>query len=142
MSTGGMRKGWGRWEWLYITLCVVALIVSFPVAFPVAMIQHTRAERRKKQRVLQAPCAHCGAALGTAAIERADAEWSTHLDKLFRENPGIRFRLVRTVNAVCTACGQSHRYDEKADVFVAVADDPFTYRAKQEQQLPSDSGGG
>ncbi len=127
----GMRKGWGRWEWLYITLCMAALIVSLPVAFPMAMIQHTRAERRRKRRVFQAPCARCGAVLGTAAIERADAEWSAYLDKLFRENPGIRFRLVRRVHAVCVACGQSHHYDETADAFVAVTDEPLTRRASE-----------
>lgn len=126
------RKGWGRWEWLHITLCMVALVVSLPVAFPVAMIQHARAERRKKRRALEARCARCGAVLGQAALDRADAEWSAHLEKLFRENPGIRFRLVREVAAVCVVCGQSYRYDEKQDAFMAIYDEP----------LPSEPGGG
>ena len=52
-------------------------------------------------------------------MKRADAEWSAHLEKLFREHPGIRFRMVRTVHAICMACGQAHRYDEEADAFVA-----------------------
>ena len=130
------RKGWGRWEWLYITLCVAAFIVSFPVAFPIAMLQHARVERRKKRRVLQTPCARCGAVLGPAAMDRANTEWSAHLEKLFREHPGMRFRLVREVDAVCVACEQSHRYDENADAFVATHDERFIRAAT------SDSGGG
>ena len=116
-----MRKGWGRWEWLYITLCIVAVIISLPVMLPVAMIQHTLAERRKKRRVLVAPCVRCGVVLGTAALERASAEWAAHMEKLFREHPGIHFRMVCELQAVCLACEQAHKYDEKADAFVAVA---------------------
>ncbi len=127
-----MRKGWGRWEWLYITLCLVVFVVALPVAFPIAMIQHTRAERRKGQRVLETPCVRCGEILGQAALDRADAEWSAHMAQLFRDHPGMRFRLVRTVNAVCVACGQAHRYDGKADAFEAVADEPFKRRQASE----------
>ena len=88
------------------------------------MIQQALAERRKGRRVLQAPCVRCGAVLGAAAVARADAEWSAHVAKLFRDHPGMRFRLVRGVHAVCTACGQSHRYDEKSDAFVAARSEP------------------
>ncbi len=129
---GAMRKGWGRWEWLYITLCIVVFVVAFPVAFPVAMIQHTLAERRKKQRVSETRCGRCGEILGQAALDRADAEWSAHVERLHRDHPGKIFRMVRTVNAVCVACGQSHRYDEKADAFEAVADEPFKRRPASE----------
>ena len=127
-----MRKGWDRWEWLYITLCIVAVIVSFPVMFPVAMIQHTLAERRKQRRVLKARCVRCGEILGPAALDRADVEWSAHVEQMFRDHPGIRFRMVRTVHAVCADCGQAYRYDEKADAFEPVADEPFKRRQASE----------
>ena len=136
------RKGWGRWEWLYITLMMGIFIVSFPVAFPVAMIQHGRIERRKKRRVLRASCARCQAVLGSAALERANAEWSAYLERLFRENPGIRFRLVREVDAVCVPCGQPHHYDEASDAFAATRDEPFTQAAKNARSGTSHSGGG
>ena len=113
------RRGWGRWEWLYTTLCVAAFIVCLPVAFPVAMIQHVRAEERKKRRVASAPCVRCGAVLGAAALEKSDAEWSAYLEQLYRDHPGVKFRLVRGVHAVCLACDQQHRYDEASNEFVA-----------------------
>ena len=118
-----MRKRWPpAFEWLHTALAVVVVLVSMPVAIPVAFIQHGLTERRKRRRVETARCARCTAILGATALTRSDADWTAHWDKLHRENPGVKFRMVRPCQATCTACGFWHRYDEQADAFVAAED--------------------
>ena len=120
--TAYQRNRRGEWhpavEWLRVPLIVVAVLLTLPVTMPVAMIQHGRIERRRRQRADKTPCTRCGAVLGEAALARADAEWTAHVDKLHREHPHVMFRLVRKVWAVCAVCGQKHGYDERKDEFV------------------------
>ena len=117
------RKRRGEWhpavEWLRVPLLVVVFLLGLPVMLPVAIVQHGRIGQRRKRRADGTACARCGAALGEAALARADAAWSEHVAKLHREHPHVMFRLVRRVWAVCVACGQEYGYDEKADAFVA-----------------------
>ena len=124
--TAYQRRRRGEWhpavEWLHIPLIVTVFFLGLPVMLPVAMIQHVRTQRRRQRRAERTPCLRCGAGLGEAALARADAAWAEYVSKLHREYPGARFRLVRSVWAVCAACGQRYDYDEKTDTFVAKGD--------------------
>ena len=106
------------WEWLRVPLIVVLFVVTLPVALPIALVQHRLIEGRRRRRAEQTPCVQCGAGLGKAALDRADAAWSEHLAKWHREHPQMRFRMVRQVWAICAQCGQEFGYDEKTDAFV------------------------
>jgi hypothetical protein len=35
-----------------------------------------------------------------------------------RNNPGVKFRLVRAVHAICPSCGRTYKYVEKERTFV------------------------
>ena len=77
-------------------------------------------DQRKLRRVAEStPCAQCGAILGEAALELGDELWRKHMSTLMARNPGVRFRIVRTLFAVCPKCGARYRFDEKSAVFDA-----------------------
>ena len=100
-----------------LPLLVLLILVSMPVMVPLALVQHAWVERRKRQRVATFRCVRCGVVLGPAALALAEAKWSAHVAKLHREHPHVKFRLQRTVWAVCPGCGQAYDYEEATNNF-------------------------
>ena len=102
-----------------ISFGLILLIVLLPVLLPVALVLHARDLRRRRASVERFVCAGCGQVLGLEALARADAAWAEYVEKLHREHPGYRFRLVREVDAICLQCGTRYHFDEKKRTFRA-----------------------
>jgi hypothetical protein len=62
-------------------------------------------------------CPTCGTVLGEAAVELADNLWRRHMQVLFERNPGVKLRIVRTLDAVCTQCGARFRFGRETRIF-------------------------
>ena len=97
---------------------LILLIVLLPVLLPVALVLHAR-DLRRRASVERFVCVGCGQVLGLEALARADAAWAEYVEKLHREHPGYRFRLVREVDAICLQCGTRYHFDEKKRTFRA-----------------------
>ncbi|MEO0588118.1 MAG: hypothetical protein AAF078_10805 [Planctomycetota bacterium] len=97
---------------------VIGSVVALPVLLPAMMVSQRRHERRLRDDAERFDCTECGSRLGNASITAADQAWKAFVQKLQRENPGHRFRLVRSYHAICASCGAKYRYDDKSRVFV------------------------
>jgi hypothetical protein len=102
---------------LLMVFLVMAIFVALPILIPVVGFLHRRDRRRMLTAACSSNCARCGAILGGASLDRADKAWAEHLAALQRDRPGIRFRLVRSVWAVCTACGARYSFDADIRTF-------------------------
>lgn len=100
-----------------LLLMIVAFVFASPVLIPVAMVLHTRDQRRMEAAAGKARCKHCGTILGIPSLHRADAAWAAYVAKLHRDRPGIRFRLVRRLWAICVTCDAEYGYDTALRVF-------------------------
>jgi hypothetical protein len=97
---------------------VVAFILLSPVWVPIALLLHARDQKRMYLAAEGFRCIECGAVLGKASIERADDEWKRYMDELHRQNPGDRFRVVRTVHAICIECEKQYRFCKTTNRFI------------------------
>ncbi len=101
---------------------LAVLIVLLPVLLPVGFIQQAIHDRRVRRAAEAFACLRCGATLGTRAVTLADQEFSRRMAQLRRDHPTVMFRTVRTIHALCPACGQEHRYSEKQRTFIRTPD--------------------
>jgi RNase P subunit RPR2 len=62
-------------------------------------------------------CTDCGAIIGDAGVDRADALWHEHMKTLMAQNPHVRMRVARDLDAVCTACGARYRFEPATSTF-------------------------
>ncbi len=95
----------------------VVVIVGLPIILPLVAALHTLDQRRRRTAANVFTCVRCGKILGSGALALASAQWAEHMARLHREHPGYRFRIVRDLDAVCTRCGTSYRYDEIQHTF-------------------------
>ena len=93
------------------------LLLGLPILLPIAGLLHALDVRRRRRLAAGFPCLDCGEVLGRAALDRGDAAWTVHVAELWREHPGIRFRLVREVDAMCARCGAAYRYDKAGRMY-------------------------
>ncbi len=105
-------------------LLIAALVViASPVLIPVAFALHARDRRAMLAIAERTQCKLCGATLGAASLEQADREWAEHVAALHRDRPGIRFRLVRCLWAICAACGGRHGFNAERRLFTLLDSD-------------------
>jgi len=102
---------------LVLNMVAIALILALPVLVLLAAAGHGLYLYRLRAAANRAGCPACGHRLGTEALRQADQYWQGHLDELRRTYPGIRFRVVRLIHAICTECRSNLFFDEKAGTF-------------------------
>lgn len=100
-------------KWMLVPL----VILLFPVFLAYGVFTHFQRRRRMRQAAKRSVCPECGTILGDDALRLADQLWIEDVSRLRRQNPGVKFRLVRLVDAVCQSCGASLRFSEKTNVF-------------------------
>ena len=100
-----------------ILATIVAVTIASPVLIPIAALLHLRDRRRMEAAARKARCESCGAILGVASLRRADAAWAEHVAALHRDRPGVRFRLVRDLWAMCATCDAEYGFDSASGVF-------------------------
>jgi hypothetical protein len=96
----------------------ILFIFCLPILMPIALLSYAREQKRMYFAAEQFRCIECSAILGRASIQRADDEWGRYMEELHRQNPGYRFRVDRTVQAICTECGKQYRFCEKTNRFI------------------------
>lgn len=96
----------------YVLIGGPLLLLGLPILLPIGAVLQALNVRRRRRLAARFPCLGCGEVLGRAALDQSDAAWKAHVADLWREHPGIRFRLAREVDAICTRCGATYRYDE------------------------------
>jgi hypothetical protein len=103
-----------------LPIFVLLILFTLPVSVPIAIFLSKRDRRRMQAAALNARCVECGATLGLAALDRADKEWADHVAALQRDQPTMRFRLVRRVLARCSNCGAEYGFDARTRTFSRV----------------------
>ena len=103
--------------WIVVPVGLVLGAVSLPVLLPVAALLHALDQYRMRAAARRAGCARCGHPLGQAALDRADEYWAEWWRDWHRAHPHSIPRVVRTVWAVCPACGARHGFDAARRVF-------------------------
>lgn len=96
---------------------LLLLLVLLPVLLPFVAYQLKRDRKRRAAAAAVTPCVRCGAMLGPATEALADKLWDDEIAALHEEHPDWRWRVVRHVWAVCTACGAHYGFDEARRVF-------------------------
>ena len=100
-----------------LLLTLVACTVALPVLIPIAFLLHVRDQRHMQAAAGNTHCEGCGSILGAASLQRADAAWGQHVTALFRDQPGVRFRLMRRLKAMCAVCGAEYDFDTTLGAF-------------------------
>jgi hypothetical protein len=111
---GGMRR-------LPLPLLVLIVLIAFPVAVPIGIVSWIWDHRRMRAVAERTQCERCGATLGAASLHRADTEWTERVAAQLEARPGIRLRMLRSLWAICTACGAEYDYDFSSRIFRRVA---------------------
>jgi rubredoxin len=101
-----------------VLVLVVVLLLFLPVILPVVGVSLRNERKRLEKAADDSRCPVCGTILGTSALRLADEEWSEYVRRLHREHPGTKFRLVRTLDAICPQCGQRFSFRKKERAFV------------------------
>lgn len=114
------RRPVKRMNTVMLTLMVIGFVILLPLWVPLACVAHGVYLRRLHSAANRAKCVACGQILGKESVERADAEWAEHIRELRERHPGVKFRLVRSIHAICTLCGTRYRYDEKTRELAAL----------------------
>jgi ribosomal protein L40E len=91
-------------------LVVIATMIALPALIPLVVVQRSLYKRRFRVAAKSQACLSCGAVLGIEALHEADERWRARLAELHRNHPGVRFRLVRLIRAICVRCGASFTF--------------------------------
>jgi hypothetical protein len=111
---------------LPLPLLVLIILIASPVAIPTAIVSWIRDHRRMRAVAERTHCESCGATLGAASQQSADAQWSKRVAARLHARPDIRIRMVRKLWAICSTCGAEYDYDFRNRIFhrVAGSDEP------------------
>jgi predicted RNA-binding Zn-ribbon protein involved in translation (DUF1610 family) len=94
------------------------MLLGMPLWIPILVALDVVGKRRLRAAAASFACANCGRTLGVDAVTLSDKEWQEFVRTLIRENPGMRYRLVRTVHAICPGCGARYTFRESDRTFV------------------------
>ena len=93
-----------------------ALLLLFFATSIVVILTGVLLAKRERSAQLSAirrlGCPACAASLSEDSVRSADQLWERHVATLMRHSPGTRFRLVRSLAAVCGACGARLQFDK------------------------------
>ena len=125
-----------------VGLMVILLIL--PILFPMSWFSLRLERKRLVKAANDFECLVCGATLGAESVRLADEVWAESMKRLHREHPGVKFRIVRLLQAVCSRCGREYKFDRKGLTFVPLEQDarfllPGRYE-KRPAGKPTDNG--
>ena len=123
---------------LGLILLMAAMLCLLPVLLPLALAASWLDRRRMRGAASRTACLRCGQILGRAALERADEVWAAEMRSMWDSHAGVRFqgRVVRTLYAICPACGARYGYDEDARAFRPAPDVPADPAAPLTNGIP------
>jgi hypothetical protein len=100
---------------------VLIVLIAFAVAIPIALLSWLWDRRRMQAVAGRTHCDRCGGSLGIASLRRADTERAKRLAALQDARPTMRFRMIRSLWAICAAFGTEYDYDFHSRIFHRVA---------------------
>lgn len=104
-----------------IWLFVILFLLCSPVLIPWGLVSYGFEKRRMRKAAESFRCISCGKVLGVAALALADRVCMENMEELRERHPGVRWRIVRTLHAICPACGTKYTYRERERTFVVEA---------------------
>ena len=91
-----------RMKRTWLTLAVAGLILLLPLILPVAFALHAIYLHRLRSAASRLVYTSCGQVLGRESLQLADTEWAKRMQEMRIKYPGIKFRVVRLVPAICS----------------------------------------
>jgi hypothetical protein len=104
-------------------LVTVTFVLLLPIILPLVLILDGLRTRKIKRIVCDFICVSCGTQLGVEALRLGNERWAAIISDLHKQYPGMRFRIVRDIHAVCPNCGCEYMYRD-ADCSLAVRPQP------------------
>jgi len=101
-----------------IAAMAVVTVVFLPVLIPMAVVLTAVGKRRIRKAARSFACVVCGSRLGGVAVKLADDAVAGQARQWRRDHPYARYRMVRTLHAICPACGTRYAYDETDRTFL------------------------
>jgi hypothetical protein len=105
-------------------LIVFAFVLVSPIWIPAALAARAVGRYNLRRVSQHTRCQSCGATLGSASLRLADEEWAEGMRRLQEQEPGVRHRLHRLIDAICARCGAMYRYGSADRTFVPVETTP------------------
>ena len=102
---------------LGVFFAVAATVVALPVLVPWALITDHLDKRRLLVAAKNTDCPICNMPLGEKSLNLADTVRSKEISELRRSNPGVKFRLVRMYDVICTHCDARLRFNSQTRTF-------------------------
>lgn len=102
----------------------IGFVALLPVMLPVALAQHQLRNRRIRKLAEGFACEACGTTLGAQALRLADERWAKIVANRQASAPGMRFRMVRDVDAICPSCGRGYLYRDADRSFATATTAP------------------
>ena len=109
---------------LCVFFAVAATVVALPVLLPWALITHSLDKRRLLKAARKTDCPICCTRLGEKSFDLADTVRSKDSAELHRANPGVKFRLVRMYDLICTNGNTRLKIDQSSQTLSPVNDNP------------------
>jgi hypothetical protein len=106
---------------LPLPLLVLMILMTFPVTIPIGIVSWMWDRRRMRAVAERTHCERCGTTLGVTALQSAEAEWTKRVAALLDARPTMRFRMIRSLWAVCAVCGAEFSYDFHSRIFRCIA---------------------
>ena len=100
-----------------IPVIATAFVLALPILIPFTLARQWLVQRRLRSAATCQPCPTCGNLIGSEALRNADECWRKHVAELHGANPGVRFRLIRLVHAICAVCGSRLKFREDSRTF-------------------------
>lgn len=93
---------------------VATTVVALPVLLPWAFITHGLNKRRLLKAAQKTDCPICDTRLGEKSFDLANTVRSREIAELQRANPGVKFRLARMYDLICTNCNTRLKFDQSS----------------------------
>lgn len=91
-------------------LMIAGFLLLLPVLLPFAALLNFLENRRLKHTAQQFHCVQCGKILGRESLRRADNTWQKQMREFRVKHPGVRYRIVRKLHAICAFCDAEYTY--------------------------------
>ena len=103
---------------VWVALLAIVFVLFLPLIVLAASVSHGVYLRRLRATANRFRCASCGQILGRSSIQLADEAWARRMREFAILHPGVRFRVVRNLHAICPECGKQYQFVEKIRTFV------------------------
>jgi hypothetical protein len=113
------------------TLLVIGFVLCLPLWIPAVIVWNAVRKHRLRKAARAFTCVNCSMTLGVDALARADQEWGNQMREMMRQHPGVKFRILRTLHAICSGCRTRYTFHEKERTFVVEEHCPYKSMAKR-----------